>query len=249
MGKVSIYIRWLFILVLFFTTLSFTNKTMKKQDSNLYKINVDYNQSLFRFITDDIIVDYLGGLEIVSEDSLLKSISYIESTLNHHSSVKNAEVYSDISGNVVINIIQRTPIIRVKNSRFKNGFYIDKRGKIMDSSEDYSANVLVATGNIDLKDTIDLFKLAAFINEDDFWSEHIVEIKVTDNKEIELVIGFGSHIVEIGDLYDLENKLDNLFIFYRDALPTMGWDRYKNINLKYKNQIVCTKKQVAYGTK
>ena len=70
-----------------------------------------------------------------------------------------------------------------------------------------------------------------------------------NNKEIELVVGFGSHIVEIGDLYDLKNKLDNLFIFYRDALPAMGWDRYKKINLKYKNQIVCTKKQVAYGTK
>jgi len=30
-------------------------------------------------------------------------------------------------------------------------------------------------------------------------------------------------------------------IFYKRAIPKVGWDTYKTINLKYANQIVCQK--------
>jgi cell division protein FtsQ len=30
-------------------------------------------------------------------------------------------------------------------------------------------------------------------------------------------------------------------VFYKKAIPKVGWDTYKTINLKYANQIVCEK--------
>ena len=43
-------------------------------------------------------------------------------------------------------------------------------------------------------------------------------------------------------LADFEKKLENLKLFYEKAIPKVGWEKYSIINLKYKNQIVCTKK-------
>lgn len=31
-------------------------------------------------------------------------------------------------------------------------------------------------------------------------------------------------------------------LFYEQAIHKVGWEKYSMINLKYKNQIVCTKK-------
>ena len=39
-----------------------------------------------------------------------------------------------------------------------------------------------------------------------------------------------------------EEKLANLRLFYEQAIPKMGWEKYSIINLKYRNQIVCTKR-------
>ena len=38
------------------------------------------------------------------------------------------------------------------------------------------------------------------------------------------------------------NKFEKLKVFYRYGLGKVGWDRYSMINLKYHNQVVCTKR-------
>ena len=52
----------------------------------------------------------------------------------------------------------------------------------------------------------------------------------------------GNHRIMLGTLNEFEEKLANLKLFYEQAIPKVGWEKYSMINLKYKNQIVCTKK-------
>ena len=52
----------------------------------------------------------------------------------------------------------------------------------------------------------------------------------------------GNHSVIIGDDSFLDDKFSKLFIFYREGLNKKGWNNYSSINLKYKDQVVCTKK-------
>jgi len=40
----------------------------------------------------------------------------------------------------------------------------------------------------------------------------------------------------------LEEKFENLKLFYSEGVKQTGWRKYKEINLKYKNQIVCVKR-------
>jgi cell division protein FtsQ len=52
----------------------------------------------------------------------------------------------------------------------------------------------------------------------------------------------GNHQILLGSLDDFEKKLKHLRLFYEQVIPKMGWEKYSVINLKYRNQIVCTKK-------
>jgi cell division protein FtsQ len=46
-----------------------------------------------------------------------------------------------------------------------------------------------------------------------------------------------------GEAKDFEEKFEKLKTFYTEGLnKTDGWNKYSTINIKYKNQVVCTKK-------
>jgi cell division protein FtsQ len=38
---------------------------------------------------------------------------------------------------------------------------------------------------------------------------------------------------------EVREKFKKLKIFYKEAIPYEGWDKYEEISLKYKKQIVC----------
>jgi cell division protein FtsQ len=52
----------------------------------------------------------------------------------------------------------------------------------------------------------------------------------------------GNHRIVLGDFDDYAGKMYKLQLFYEQAIPKLGWEKYDVINLKYKDQIVCAKK-------
>ena len=63
-----------------------------------------------------------------------------------------------------------------------------------------------------------------------------------NNQEVILIPRVGSHKIHFGLLVDIRNKLDYLYQFYTKIIPIKGWQQYSDINLNFKNQIICTKK-------
>jgi cell division protein FtsQ len=57
-----------------------------------------------------------------------------------------------------------------------------------------------------------------------------------------LIPRVGNQKIHFGRLVNSTKKLENLYQFYKQAMPIKGWQTYRDISLKYKNQIVCTKK-------
>jgi len=49
------------------------------------------------------------------------------------------------------------------------------------------------------------------------------------------------HIIEFGKAENIEAKFNKLKLFYKEGLGHHKWSKYRKINLRYKNQIVCTK--------
>lgn len=88
----------------------------------------------------------------------------------------------------------------------------------------------------------DLFTLSKFIYDNAFWDSQISQVYVHQNGDFELTPRVGNHQIIFGSVEDLEQKFDNLMTFYKKGLNKTGWNEYSTINLKFKNQVVCTKR-------
>ena len=93
-----------------------------------------------------------------------------------------------------------------------------------------------------------LINFVKFVGYDDFWNAFIVQIRVNgadpqteDEPQVEIVPRAGDQVIALGGIDAYEQKLDKLMSFYRKAVLYEGWDRYRYVNLKYKDQIVCVK--------
>jgi cell division protein FtsQ len=87
-----------------------------------------------------------------------------------------------------------------------------------------------------------LFKIATYVDKDAFWKAQIEQIFVTAESEYLLIPKIGDHTIVFGTAENMEEKFEKLLLFYKEGLSRVGWEQYKSINVKFKNQVVCTKK-------
>jgi len=208
-----------------------------------------------------IIQNKFGSLEGKSLSSI--NISLLEKIINTNPFIYDAEVFSTIDGKLKIEVKQRVPLLRIIN--FNNeSFYIDKDGIFMPPSEKFTARVPVANGYIfdkeserkvrvySDKESLDtaihklkieqLFHIATYTSKNEFWNAIVQQFYVNNEGDIEMIPRVGNHTVILGDDRLLDEKFKKLFVFYEEGLSRKGWDTYSRINLKYKDQVVCTKK-------
>ncbi|MDR0743806.1 MAG: cell division protein FtsQ [Tannerella sp.] len=194
------------------------------------------------FLKEREVVAYLKKARLYPLDKNYREINTndIENALLKNEMVEKAEVTRMISGKVKIVISQKMPILRVFSSG--ESYYIDKTGQTMPPALGQAIYVPVASGNIEKSFArADLYKFALFLQRNDFWNDQIEQIYVRSAQDIEIIPRIGGHRIILGSLDDYENKLKHLRLFYEQVIPKMGWEKYSVINLKYRNQIVCTK--------
>ncbi len=178
----------------------------------------------------------------------LINIHELEQRLKANPFIEFAKVYADMDGTINVEISQRQPILRLMN-KYDQDFYVDQHGLKIPLSSNFTARVLAANGYIDEVfanhvDTLhteiarELFKTADFIRRDSLWDAQIAQIYVNQDHEIELIPRVGNQRILIGNADSLDTKFANLLIFYKKALPQVGWDAYKAINVKYANQVI-----------
>ena len=164
----------------------------------------------------------------------------IKKELEKNRIIKNAVCYKTPTGSMNIDIYQRKPILRVMG--INGDYYIDDNCEMMPVSSNFTAHLPIVSGYVD-KDIINngLFEFAKFINKDSFWNLQIEQIYIASDGEVELIPRVGDHHIVLGTFDNYEEKLDNLFTFYKKGLNKKGWNLYKTINLKYENQVIGVK--------
>ncbi len=193
----------------------------------------------------------LGG-SLDEQTASLVNEDQVERALEENLFVKNAEVLLTANSDIKINIEQRVPILRVVD-KLGVQYYLDKEGAKVPLSRHFTARTLVATGNIPphtpefltLKDNLmkDLFDLTNFILEDPFWKAMIEQVHVNMANEFVLVPKVGDQTILLGKLdTSVEAKFKKLRTFYEEGFSREGWQKYKTIDLRFKNQVVCERK-------
>ncbi|MDR1344489.1 MAG: cell division protein FtsQ [Tannerellaceae bacterium] len=196
-----------------------------------------------RFVSEANITDALkqAGLDPVGKLMRTINTNKIERELMRNEILYRVEAYKTPSGIIRLDIKQKTPILRVMSAY--GDFYVDSNGSLMPVSRRYTARVPLASGYVRKEfATADLYEFALFLQKNEFWNNQIEQIYVHPDRDVELVPLAGNHRILLGTLDGFREKLDNLQLFYEQAVPKVGWGKYSIINLKFKNQIVCTKK-------
>jgi len=207
-------------------------------------------------ISDVYFVDEAEIVQILeNEFPLLKagnslaevSLGKIEAKVETHPFVKNAEVFRDLKGNVIVKINQHRPVARITRPMASHG-YISSEGIILPTSSKYTTRVLTLEGPLaeqllameDLSDEYgDLMALIHFIEKDKFWSAQISGLALDRQGEVKIFQQVGKQVIEFGKPVELEEKFKKISLFYKKILPTKGWNSYERVNVKYKDQIIC----------
>ncbi|TDM00535.1 MAG: hypothetical protein C4K58_04855 [Flavobacteriaceae bacterium] len=204
------------------------------------KINLK-NQGESYFVSQEIVQDILQKnhpdlFQSKTKDLDLRSI---ENTLDSGEQIKKAEVYLDKKGSLCADITQQVATARIKTSR--NQYYLNPENETFGLSKNYSADVILVSGEIKPEDLKPLNELISFINEDNLLRKHIIGIEKTSPESFNLMVNLGAYIIVFGKLEDFEKKFEKLKLFYAQYLGQTGMSYYKKLDLTFDNQIVATK--------
>lgn len=263
MKKFQNILSWVVLTLYLILVLSFISAKRKEVACETVKVHV-YDGTKNLFIEEKDVLNMLkrNKINVIGQPIEDINVNRLEEIIKFHPSVKQADVYRSLTGEIKVGIEQRNPILRVYNNRGES-FYIDDMGTAMPLSTKYSAHVLVASGNISftysrllalkkestggkvvekpIAQLNDLYTLATYIYADEFWRAQIEQIYI-NGKDIELIPRVGTHVIKLGTMEDFTKKFRNLKALYEQGLPVVGWNNYKTINIKYSNQVICTKR-------
>jgi cell division protein FtsQ len=261
--KILIATGWILAIAGFFFALGFVQKKEAETMCKEFVVFVEPDG-------DNMLVDEKDIRELLKSkgDSIMNEplssidVHNIEKIVYMNPWVAKAEVFLSIDGRLRINVKQRTPIVRIINNRGES-YYMDSKGRLMICSQDFTARVLLINGEISesygshhtitqeelKKDSLlakrisldEIYYLSDFIYKDTLWKAQIEQVYLQKNGEFEMIPKVGDHRILFGDTTDMVQKFNKLKIFYSEGLNHTGWSLYDTINLKYKNQIVCSK--------
>ncbi|MDE6557222.1 MAG: hypothetical protein K2K55_09720 [Duncaniella sp.] len=161
--------------------------------------------------------------------------------------IEDVSVLRYTDGSIHIYAQPIVPVARVFDG--KESYYINRIGKRVKASSRYRRNVPVITGSFPASDTTlrvtDLLPLIDRIYSDSLWAGYISMIEVKSPNDIILVPAIREHVINIGSIGNLDDKLDRVLTFYTNVLPHQGWNKYDTISVKWKGQIVATKRHRA----
>jgi cell division protein FtsQ len=237
------------ILAVVFGLIAFSEKkqgTVSVKDIVIKIENIEGNQ----FIDESDIIDLMQldeeNLKGASLDKL--NLKQIETRIKMNRFVKDAELYSDLKGNLVVKATLRRPVARLVRNDGPDG-YIAEDGTVMPVSDKFTTRVVLISGSyirglLQLEnlnkneETKKLMTMLDMIREDDFWRAQIAQLDIDSKGHINIMPQIGGQLIEFGVADNLETKFKKMKIFYKEILPQRGWNTYKRVNLEYEGQII-----------
>lgn len=142
-----------------------------------------------------------------------------------------------------ISVVPLTPVARVWPGNGRS-YYVNRDGKRIGATWHYRVDVPQIQGNFRGRFTpVKLLPLLDYLNEhpDDAGSL-VTMISARDSLNIYIVPPIRGHVVNLGDVHNLDDKFRRLSRFYAEVLPVKGWEFYDTISVKFDNQVVANRR-------
>ncbi|MBC7606338.1 MAG: cell division protein FtsQ [Burkholderiales bacterium] len=218
---------------------SFT--AMRNEHRKLTKSMVVFLDENSPFIKSEtvnkLLIENKKDAQSIQKDKL--DLNKLEESINTNPMIEKSEVSVSIDGVLKAVVKQKTPIARVFNE--SGSFYIDYQGNIMPLSEEFTARVPIVSGEINKENKEEIDKLLRFVYDDGFLKKNIIGIQVLPKGSLKMRCRNFNYEIEFGKTVNVERKFNNYKAFYQKAVLDSSLYHYKRINLKFTQQVVCTK--------
>jgi cell division protein FtsQ len=167
------------------------------------------------------------------------SCDMVEEVLSRNPFIEKADVYVSGNAKLTAQITQREPVMRVISEG--QNFYLDSKGVRMPVSQQYTARVHVVTGPMAAAHARDVLELILKIREDKFMNAFVEQLHYAAKDEIVLIPKVGHTRILFGNPDRIDEKFENIKAFYSEVIAQSGWDLYRLIDLRFRDQIICKK--------
>lgn len=222
--------------ILFGFLLSFSLKRFNNARMENVSINMNQGKTPVYFIDEKDIKDLVKQYNPTKKIGDVK-IPELETKINENPFVDSANVFMNLNGNLNIDIKQRVPVFRLS----KNGkdFYVDEKGVEFPISKNFSYPCMLVMGDVEASEYQELGRLIEKIDKDDFCKKYFIGIK-KEKGGYNLLTSDGHFKVELGDLENIDFKVQGFKTFVEKYLVYQNPQKYKKVSVKYNNQIVTT---------
>ena len=214
----------------------------RKNTCNGIIVNID-DVSTTDSVTKIGVISELKGFKgkITGQPLTMIDTRQIERYLESQPRFESVECNITSDGMLNISVVPMVPEIRVFEDTIS--YYINKEGKKMPSKASYFVDVPVVSGHFtnDFKPS-DLLPVTRFIASDPMLSTLVGMVKGDGPDNIILIPRIQGHVINFGDTNRLQEKRDALKTVYKKVLPYKGWQEYDTISLKFKGQVVATRR-------
>ncbi|MEC5165166.1 cell division protein FtsQ [Flavobacterium sp. PL11] len=227
----------MFIVVIFL--FSFTSK--RNENRKLSKSIIIFEGNSTPFVRREAITKLLieNNTDVSSIRKVNLDLQKLEKGLNAQKMIEKSDVFVSVDGVLKAVIKQKTPIARVFD---KDGSsYFDYQGSRMPLSINYTARVPLITGKMTSIDNEVLTTFLRFIYDDSFLKKNIIGIEIMPDGTITMLNRNFDYQINFGKVENMEQKFKNYKAFFQKAVLDSSLYKYRNIDLRFTEQVVCTK--------
>ncbi len=227
----------MFSLVIFL--FSFTSK--RNESRKLSKSVIIFVGDNAPFVNQEtvnkLLIENNRDVKSIGKDKL--DLNKLEKALNAQEMIEKSEVFVSVDGVLKAIVKQKTPVARVFDG--DNSFYIDYKGNTMPLSTNFTARVPLVSGEINKINGGDLAELFRIINDDEFLKKNIIAVQVMPNGSLKMLNRNFNYQIDFGGTVRMKAKFNNYKAFFQKAVLDSSLYKYKIIDLRFSQQVVCTK--------
>lgn len=223
------------VIVLF----SFTSNRNKNRKLTKTKVVfVGENASFLKQETvNKLLIENNADASAIRKDKL--DLNKLEKAVSSNQMVEESEVFVTIDGVLKAVVKQKTPIVRVFDG--KRSFYIDYKGNTMPLSANFTARVPLVLGVIRKQNSEALAELFRKIYDDEFLKKNIIAIQIMPNGSLKMLNRNFDYQIDFGGAKNVDAKFQNYKAFFQKAVVDSSLYKYKKIDLRFTQQVICTK--------
>jgi cell division protein FtsQ len=202
----------MFGLVIFLFSFTSKRNSERKITKSVVVFEGDENVFVTNETVNKLLIENKTNAQSIRKDKL--DLNKLERAIDNHNMIEKSQVFVSID---------------------------DYKGVRMPLSTVYTARVPLVTGEINDKNKEELNKLFRYIFDDPFLKRNIIGIQIFPNGSLLMTNRNFNYEIDFGRTINVERKFNNYKAFFQKAALDSTLYNYKRINLRFTQQVVCTK--------